>query len=1269
MYAKCGSADGPTGPVDVPCYEEHEPLLVNSTALDASVIAAFESLCPTLRLDQPMCCDHTQIEQLISNVNILRSLVYKCPVCLHNLMTYICSMTCHPQQATFLNITGWEEATDPPAPNKKKVMTAVISMDAIYRDTIYNSCANIKGDTGPAITMLCGFQEDCDPRKLFEAMGAEGTSPFVLTQKYSDDPEADPKAKYFNTTVYNCSEHLTKEVWPLNPSSCLCLDCDAACFHPVFPSWSDNTTQLTVLDFTLLGIFVLSTFLTVAYLIFVREKNGRRVAAEEGDTQAQITNFAESSSARGDEKGETSEIIEESQFTVYQSLLFRWTLITTTYPKTVIFTALFVIILLSLGLLKLDMQEDPVELWSSPNARSRQEKNFFDNNFGPFYRVQQVIVTLEKDQPFVYKGVNYSGIYTLTFMKNMLQLQNALRNVSGEKTGTKLEDLCFAPMDGKCLFQSPLNFIQANETVLNKVSFPSIIEHISKCLENPINPDDGNKWSCLGEWGGPGLREVVLGGYDDVGNFTPTWHRYTQATSFVITMLLRDSVNETYRKNAEDFEQAWLAKLHSLSRENTTLALPNGGELTYRMTYFSGGRSVADEIARQSESDVLTITISYICMFLYISLTLGSFYSLRRIFIDSKVSLGLAGVLIVLACVVTSIGALAPFIQFNLIIIEVIPFLILAVGVDNMFLMVMSMQRKWMSQLEKNESDVPRVLATIMATDVGPSILISALSESGCFFIGFLVSTMPAVRVFALTASLSLVILLLLQMTLFLALLYLDSLRYARNSPDTIVVPLHFIFFGASSDAQNEDAQTLTDQSSSSSFYVFITDRILGNFCTKKYCRSLVVLLWMATLFLCIRQIPRTEIGLDQEDSVPRDSYVLNYMKDQKEILRVGAPLYFVVDSSNLKFNYTQTACQNAICGTGNGSSYDRSLGNIINVWSQEGPFKDNINTKYIRSHATSWLDSMLNTWYHDSDCCMVLEQNETLEFCDYNSPNRSNCESCKDKILPDQLVGETFKTLIKGFLKQKPGPPPGLCPFGGLAQFAYTINFTDEFDIRASYYSTYHLPAKSSGDMINSLITARRVSSEIEDYLKQTEESVKVFPYSIFYVFYEQYLTSWKDAAIGILTSTLAVVFVVSLSRVLGHMINHIIFIATLVSFSVHVFGLMSYFGVSLNALTIVNQIMSVGISVEFTTHLLMAFVSAGPGDREKRARHAMKFTGSSVLAGITLTKLIGIMILAFATSQIFTIYYFRFYLVLVIVGAYHGLIILPALLSIMGQ
>lgn len=111
---------------------------------------------------------------------------------------------------------------------------------------------------------------------------------------------------------------------------------------------------------------------------------------------------------------------------------------------------------------------------------------------------------------------------------------------------------------------------------------------------------------------------------------------------------------------------------------------------------------------------------------------------------------------------------------------------------------------------------------------------------------------------------------------------------------------------------------------------------------------------------------------------------------------------------------------------------------------------------------------------------------------------------------------------------------------------------------------------------------------------------------------------------------------------------------------------GIFGGFTIQINAISVVNLVICLGLAVEFVVHVVIKFrTSKQPSDWE-RVFEAMSTMGTSVFVGIVSTKLIGVIVLGFAASTLFRLYYFRMYILMVILGAFNGLCVMPVLLGL---
>lgn len=163
-------------------------------------------------------------------------------------------------------------------------------------------------------------------------------------------------------------------------------------------------------------------------------------------------------------------------------------------------------------------------------------------------------------------------------------------------------------------------------------------------------------------------------------------------------------------------------------------------------------------------------------MFVYVSVSIGFFPSA----VNNRFILGASGIVVVIFALIMSIGITFYMkVPLTMISAEVVPFLILAIGVDNMFL-ISRAERSVPAHIKNVELRVAYAMK-----EIGPSIFAAAFCEALAFFIGML-TDVPALYSFCLVAGLSVIADFILQITLFLAALTLDGKRIQQNRADIL---------------------------------------------------------------------------------------------------------------------------------------------------------------------------------------------------------------------------------------------------------------------------------------------------------------------------------------------------------------------------------------------------------------------------------------------------------------------------------------------------
>ncbi|PHH80556.1 hypothetical protein CDD80_1068 [Ophiocordyceps camponoti-rufipedis] len=1173
---------------------------------DSELRKEIVDLCGAEWSHSPVCCTLDQVRALKSELGTPQTLIGSCPACKRNFFNLFCQFACSPDQSLFVNVTASVEK------NGKHLVTEIDQLiSEEYGSGFYDSCKEVKfgGANSRAMDLIGGGAKNY--HQLLKFLGDK--KPFVGSPFQINFPES-----YGDAHMGPLKNMHPKSCNDSDPNyRCVCVDCPQVC--PKLPAvdkqGSCRVGALPCLSFA--SIFTYCVLLSAMVASVFGHVAWKRYAQH----QAERTRLLHGSS-HSDDDDEGGPVLTDAardrptrRYWLNDKCdraFGRLGHAAARFPGLTIGTSLLVVAILSAGWFRFDLEKEPARLWVSPSSAAAQEKEYFDTNFGPFYRAEKI---------FLVNDTLPSGpgpVLSYETLKWWSEVEQDIERIVSPTFRDSLRDVCYRPANDACVVQSVTSYWWAR----GGISPTGWKDQLRSCARSPVD--------CRPKFGQPIDASMVLGGYgDDV----------VDARALTVTWVVNNAQGGTAAlARAIDWENALRDRLLEVQEEAEARGL--------RLS-FSTEISLEQELNKSTNTDAKIVVISYIVMFIYACMALGTpfrhvFRNPALLLVESKVTLGLVGILIVLMSIAASIGFFSWVgLKATLIIVEVIPFIVLAVGVDNIFLIVHELERVNASCPDQMvEERVARALGRM-----GPSILLSALTETVAFALGAAVG-MPAVRNFAAYAAGAVLVNAVLQMTMFVSLLALNQMRVEDHRCElwpwwqVTKARVHM-------DGTNGFVSSGRHDDEEGPLQVFIKNTYAPRLLRRKV-KLAVVAVFLGVFAAGLALLPRLQLGLDQRVAIPDGSYLIPYFDDMYDYLETGPPLYFVtrgVDASR-RPEQQQLCSRFTTC-------QPLSLTNRLELERQRP------DVSYIASPTASWIDDFflwLNPVY--DHCCV-----------DKGSPCFANRQPPWNTTLSGMPESAEFFRYLDRFLSS---PADDDCPLGGQAAYGDAVVVDrDEAAVRASHFRTAHTPLRSQADFIDAYAAARRIAADVS---RQT--GADVFPYSVFYIFFDQYL-SMVPLAAGLLSATVVIILAMA-CLLLGSILTSVVVAATVVMTVVDIMGAMALMGVSLNAVSLVNLIICVGISVEFCAHVARAFTfpsrtvmeannNAFRG-RDARAWTALVNVGGSVFSGITITKLLGVCVLAFTSSKIFEIYYFRVWLALVIFAALHALVFLPVALSFAG-
>uniref|UniRef100_A0A8C1J848 Patched 1 n=1 Tax=Cyprinus carpio TaxID=7962 RepID=A0A8C1J848_CYPCA len=765
--------------------------------------------------------------------------------------------------------------------------------------------------------------------------------------------------------------------------------------------------------------------------------------------------------------------------------------------------------------------------------------------------------------------------------------------------------------------------------------------------------------------------------------------------------------------------KAWLRRYSEAVQQSVSV---NSSQkvLTFTTT------TLEDILKSFSEVSVIRIASGYLLMLAYACLTM-----LRWDCAKSQGAVGLAGVLLVTLSVAAGLGLCSLLgISFNAATTQVLPFLALGVGVDDVFLLAHAFSETGQNKRIPFEDRTGECLKR-----TGASVALTSISNVTAFFMAALIP-IPALRAFSFQVCVFLFHILK-QECIFPALLdrflpcanrviqlepqaaYADSsAESSRYSPPpsysnhsfaqhtqitmqstvqlrteydprtqayyTTAEPHSSAGPGLTSDtasSQSPDGASSTrdllSQFGESSLrcleppcsrwtFASFAEKHYAPFLLQPTTKVVVILLFLALLGISLYGTTRVRDGLELTDIVPRDTGEYDFIRAQFRYFSFYN-MYVVTQ----KADYAQIQPQ----------LYElhQRFRTVKYVLREDNGQLPHMWLHYFRDWLQGLQEAFDKDWqtgritqgnYRNGSDDGILAYKLLVQTGHREKPVNMNLLTRQRLVSADGIINpNAFYIYLTAWVSNdpvayaasqasiRPHPPEWLHDRTDSIPVS-RLNIPAAEPIEYAQFPFYLNGLRETPQFVEAIKSVRSICSNY------SHQGLPSYPNGYPFLFWEQYvgLRHWLLLSISVV---LACTFLVCAVFLLNPWTAGII-VLVLSLMTVELFGMMGLIGIKLSAVPVVILIASVGIGVEFTVHVALAFLTA-IGDRNKRAILALEHMFAPVLDG-AFSTLLGVLMLAGSEFDFIVRYFFAVLAILTVLGVLNGLVLLPVLLSYFG-